>query len=170
MRYVFAIICAVFGFSDTAQAACDPSVYGSEPGEPLKRPVAAAPDVRIADGFGIVRKHALLGYMRMHPGLDFAGPMGTPVIAARGGEIVEARFKGEFGNNILIAHAGGLNTQYSHLARYAVGIALSTCVRRGDIIGYVGATGLSTGPHLHFEVQLENTAIDPLPHLEKLED
>ncbi len=169
MRYIVAITCAAFGAFDIAQAACDPRVYGLVPGDALLRPVAASSEVRVTDRFGKM-KHPLLGYMRLHGGVDFDGPIGTPVVAARGGQVLEARFKGEFGNTISIAHEGGVQTQYSNMSGFADRLSLGACVRRGDRIGYIGQTGLSDRPRLHFEVQIENTAIDPAPFLEKLED
>jgi murein DD-endopeptidase MepM/ murein hydrolase activator NlpD len=169
MRQFLATICTTLSAIGTAQAACDPNIYGADAGHPLLRPVAVAQEIRVTERFGKT-KHLLLGYTRLHGGIDFDGPVGTPVVASRGGEVIEARFKGEFGNTVMISHLSGMQTEYSHMIRIVAGLAMGGCVRRGDIIGYLGSTGLSNRPHLHFEVQLENTAIDPIPFLEKLED
>jgi murein DD-endopeptidase MepM/ murein hydrolase activator NlpD len=115
-------------------------------------------------GFG-TRLHPILQYMRQHLGVDYAAKVGTPIVAALGGKVVEARNRGEYGNATLIDHGGGVTTIYSQMSRFADGAREGTCVNAGDVIGYVGVTGLSTGPHLHFEVRLAGTPVDPVTYL-----
>lgn len=121
----------------------------------LARPLGVA----IADGFG-VRRHPILGYVRPHEGLDFPAPTGTEVRAAAAGRVVLADRRGEFGIMIIVAHGAGLETRYAHLSR--IKAAAGTCVAADDILGYVGNTGLSHVPHLHFEVRRDGAAFDPV--------
>jgi murein DD-endopeptidase MepM/ murein hydrolase activator NlpD len=123
------------------------------------RPVAGA-DVRLTSGFGL-RKHPLLMTSKMHYGIDWAAAQGTPVIAAAAGRIVEAAPRGEYGNAVLIDHGGGWFTFYSQLQRFA-DIQLGSCVAAGAEIAYVGSTGLSSGPHLHFEIRHDGVHLNPL--------
>ena len=118
-------------------------------------------DVKYNNGFGM-RHHPLLGGLRMHTGVDFAGPVNTPILAAGGGVVDEARFKGQNGNYVRIRHANGYQTTYSHLTRFAAGVREGARVTQGQLIGYLGSTGLSTGPHLHFEVLIGNRFVDPM--------
>jgi len=108
------------------------------------------------------RKHPILGVVRVHKGVDWAAPVGTPVAAAFDGQIV---FQGDgkgYGNVVRISHGGGRETRYAHLQRFAIADGQGKTVKAGDIIGYVGTTGLSTGPHLHFELYANGEAVDPL--------
>ena len=134
----------------------------------LRTPVDGA---RMSSGFGM-RKHPILGYSKMHRGIDFAAPAGTPVFAAGDGTVVEAGRKGAYGNYLRIRHSGGYQTAYAHMNRTAAGIAAGKHVGQGQVIGYVGSTGRATGPHLHYEVLANNQQIDPaglmLPSGEKL--
>lgn len=114
--------------------------------EGMVRPVAAA---RISSGFGM-RFHPLLGYSRFHRGTDYAAMTGTPIRAVTDGRVTLAGWSGGYGRMVKIAHAGGLGTGYAHMSRIAV--SPGETVQQGQVIGYVGSTGLSTGPHLHFEV------------------
>ena len=123
----------------------------------MKTPIDGA---RLSSGFG-TRKHPILGYRRAHKGVDFAAPRGTPVKAAGDGVIVRANRYGSFGNYVKIRHANGYETAYAHLNGFARGIRSGKRVRQGDIIAYVGTTGRSTGPHLHYEVHLRGTAVNP---------
>lgn len=108
------------------------------------------------------RDHPVLGYTRMHKGLDFAAPQGAPVLAAGDG-VVERRSRyGSFGNYIRVRHDGTYSTAYAHLSRYAKGIEPGDRVRQGDVIGYVGATGLATGPNLHYEVLSGEDQLNPV--------
>ena len=123
----------------------------------LKTPVDA---VRVSSGFGM-RLHPILGYTRMHPGIDFAAPTGTPVYAAGDGVIEEKHWAGGYGNWLKIKHQGGWETGYGHLSAYAAGLHPGQQVHQGQLVAYVGSTGLSTGPHLHYEVINKGAKIDP---------
>ncbi|MBC8130722.1 MAG: peptidoglycan DD-metalloendopeptidase family protein [Rhizobiaceae bacterium] len=108
------------------------------------------------------RRHPILKSVRLHKGVDWAAPTGTPVVAAFAGTIGYAGGGEDYGNLVKIEHAGGRETRYAHLSRFAEGLAAGTVVEAGTTIGYVGTTGLSTGPHLHFELYAGGSAIDPL--------
>ena len=117
----------------------------------MKTPINGA---RLSSSFGM-RKHPILGYNKMHKGTDFAAPKGTPVMASGNGKIIRAKWCGGGGNCIKIKHNSTYSTVYAHLSAFARGIRVGKRVKQGEIIGYVGSTGLSTGPHLHYEV-IEN--------------
>ena len=123
----------------------------------LKTPIDGA---RITSGFGR-RTHPVLGYTRMHRGLDFGAPRGTPVYAAGDGIVELAGRNGGYGNYVRIRHNTTYETAYAHLDRYGRGIRSGKRVRQGEVIGYVGTTGLSTGPHLHYEVHRHNVQVNP---------
>ncbi len=123
----------------------------------MKTPIDGA---RLSSGFG-ARKHPILGYARAHKGVDFAASRGTPIKAAGDGVVERANRYGSFGNYIRIRHANGYKTAYAHLNGFARGLRAGKRVRQGDIIGYVGTTGRSTGPHLHYEVHLNGNAVNP---------
>ena len=108
------------------------------------------------------RKHPILGVVRIHKGVDWAAPVGTPIAAAFDGEITFQGDGGGYGNLVKIAHANGRETRYAHMQKFAIASGVGTKVKAGDIIGYIGTTGLSTGPHLHFELYQNGEAIDPL--------
>jgi murein DD-endopeptidase MepM/ murein hydrolase activator NlpD len=118
---------------------------GGDGSQAIKMPVQG----RLTSGFG-ERFHPILGYERFHAGLDLAAAAGTPIVAAADGKVVSAGWSGGYGQAVEIAHAGGIETKYGHMSRIAA--YAGEIVRRGEVIGYVGSTGLSTGPHLHFEV------------------
>ena len=124
----------------------------------LRTPVDGA---RMSSGFGM-RRHPILGYNRMHRGVDFAAPTGTPIYAAGDGRIVRVGRLGGYGNYVRIEHGGGYATAYAHLSRFAAGMRSGRRVEQGEVIGYVGSTGRSTGPHLHFEVLKRGQQVDPL--------
>ena len=115
---------------------------------------------RISSGYG-PRLHPIHGYTRFHRGLDFAAPKGTPVIAAADGVVTRSSWYGDYGHYIEIQHAGGYSTVYAHLNGYAKHIHPGVRVAQGRTIGYVGTTGSSTGPHLHFELKKNGTQINP---------
>jgi len=114
----------------------------------MKTPINGA---RLSSSFGM-RKHPILGYNKMHKGTDFAAPMGTPIMASGDGKIIRARWCGGGGNCIKIKHNSTYSTVYAHLSKFASGIKEGVRVKQGRIIGFVGSTGMSTGPHLHYEV------------------
>jgi murein DD-endopeptidase MepM/ murein hydrolase activator NlpD len=140
----------------------DPGYYDRD-GNSLERLLLRQPVTghRISSGFGM-RRHPLLGYRRMHNGIDFAAPTGTPIYAAGGGRLVRVGRHGGYGNYVRIDHGNGYETAYAHLSRFARGVASGGRVKQGQLIGYVGSTGVSTGPHLHFEVILEGRHVNPL--------
>ena len=114
----------------------------------MKTPINGA---RLSSPFGM-RKHPILGYNKKHLGTDFAAPMGTPIMASGSGTIILAKWCGGGGNCIKIKHNSTYQTIYAHMQSFAKGIKVGKKVRQGEIIGYVGSTGMSTGPHLHYEV------------------
>ena len=118
-------------------------------------------EVRFTSGFG-VRLHPLLHIKKMHTGVDWAGPAGTPILAAGNGVIAEIGRKGGNGNYVRIRHANGYETAYSHMQRFQPGLGIGSKVNQGDQIGYLGSTGLSSGPHLHFEVLVNSSFVDPM--------
>ena len=123
----------------------------------MKTPVDGA---RISSGFGM-RRHPVLGYNKMHKGMDFAAPTGTPIYAAGDGVVEKAGRKGSYGNYIRIRHNSKLKTAYAHLHRISSNVKAGTRVKQGQVIGQVGTTGRSTGPHLHYEVLLNNKQVNP---------
>jgi murein DD-endopeptidase MepM/ murein hydrolase activator NlpD len=135
--------------------------YGNNSRKFLMRRPVRAEDVRLASGFGM-RFHPLLNARKMHTGVDWAAPIGTPILASGTGIIEEVGPKGQYGNYIRIRHANGYQTAYGHMSRFAAGINVGTKVRQGQVIGYVGNTGFSTGPHVHYEVLVNNRWVDPL--------
>ncbi len=130
----------------------------------LPHPYLSAPlsPLRLVSNFGF-RIDPMGGGVGFHPGVDFAATSGTPIRAAAGGTVVIASAQGGYGNCTVIAHVGGLGTLYAHQSRIVVHVGQR--VKRGDVIGYVGSTGASTGPHLHFEVRVLGALVDPLPWL-----
>lgn len=124
----------------------------------LRTPVNAA---RMSSGFGM-RRHPVLGYTRMHKGTDFAAPTGTPIYAAGDGVIVERGVKNGYGNYIRIRHNSTMQTAYAHMSRFSPAFSRGSRVRQGQVIGYVGTTGRSTGPHLHYEVLINGAQVNPL--------
>ena len=122
----------------------------------MKTPINGA---RLSSSFGM-RKHPILGYNKMHRGTDFAAPEGTPIMASGDGKIVRARWCGGGGNCIKINHNSTYSTVYAHLRNFARGIKEGVRVKQGQIIGYVGSTGMSTGPHLHYEVIINGKKVN----------
>jgi murein DD-endopeptidase MepM/ murein hydrolase activator NlpD len=121
------------------------------------RPVSAL--IPMGSGFGM-RFHPILGYYRMHTGIDFVAPIGTPIHAANDGEVVWASWRGGYGRCIILLHGGGVATLYGHCSELYVQPGQE--VKRGQIIGATGSTGLSTGPHLHFEIRVNGVPVDPI--------
>jgi murein DD-endopeptidase MepM/ murein hydrolase activator NlpD len=116
----------------------------------------------VTSGFGY-RTHPVLGTLRLHAGVDFGVGTGTPIVAADDGVVVSAGWLGGYGNAVIIDHGGGVATLYGHQSRLAVSSGAS--VSRGEVIGYVGSTGMSTGPHLHFELRINGVPTDPMSRL-----
>ena len=131
----------------------DAQTLGAEQG--MEMPVAG----RISSGFG-ERFHPILHTMRMHDGVDLAAAWGTPIVAAADGRVMSAGWRGGYGRAVEIAHAGAIETLYGHMSRIAA--QPGEAVRQGQVIGYVGASGLATGPHLHYEVHKDGRLVNPL--------
>jgi murein DD-endopeptidase MepM/ murein hydrolase activator NlpD len=134
--------------------------YFDEKGQSAKKALMRTPidGARLSSGFGR-RKHPVLGYTKMHKGLDFAAPRGTPIYAAGNGTIQYAGRKGAYGNFVLIRHNAKYSTAYAHMKR--VNTAKGRRVKQGQTIGYVGTTGRSTGPHLHYEIRRSGRQVNP---------
>ena len=140
-----------------------PGKYYDERGQAIAKTMLKTPlrFVRISSKFDRNRFHPILHRTKAHLGVDYAAPTGTPVWASASGRVVEAQMKHGSGNTVVIAHANGLATRYYHLARFARGLRAGQSVRQKDVIGYVGTTGLSTGPHLHFSLTKNGAFVDP---------
>jgi murein DD-endopeptidase MepM/ murein hydrolase activator NlpD len=136
--------------------------YFDAQGRSLKKNLMVTPvdGARISSRYGM-RRHPVLGYSRMHRGLDFAAPTGTPIKAAGDGVIEVAGRQGNYGNMVRLRHANNYQTLYAHMSRFGRNIRPGVRVTQGQIIGYVGSTGMSTGPHLHYEVLHHGRHINP---------
>ena len=130
--------------------------YFDENGKSIRKTLMKTPinGARLSSSYG-KRKHPILGYTKMHTGTDFAAPMGTPIMASGDGKVTKAGWCGGGGNCVKIRHNSTYQTVYAHMSKFGRGIKKGARVKQGQIIGYVGSTGLSTGPHLHYEV-IEN--------------
>lgn len=137
--------------------------YFDENGKNIKGFLLRTPvdNARMTSRFGM-RRHPILGYNRMHQGIDFGAGSGTPVFAAGDGVVVEARRWGGYGNWVRIRHAGGFETGYAHLSRFGKGIRAGQRVSQGQVVAYVGSTGASTGPHLHYEIWQGGKRVNPI--------
>jgi murein DD-endopeptidase MepM/ murein hydrolase activator NlpD len=124
----------------------------------MRTPINGA---RLTSGYGS-RVHPVLGYTRVHEGVDFGAPIGTPILAAGDGVVTRASAMGGYGNVVDISHDGTWSTRYGHISRFSAGLRPGDRVKQGDVIAFVGNTGRSTGPHLHFEVRRNGQAINPL--------
>lgn len=122
-------------------------------GQPLKKG-------SVTSGFGL-RRHPISGDIRKHHGVDFAAVSGSPIIASADGKVGSAGWQGGYGLLVAVEHKGGVQTRYAHLS--AVNVTPGQRIKKGDVIGFVGSTGRSTGPHLHYEVRIDGRAVDPLP-------
>ncbi len=140
------------------------NVYWNEKGESLKKAFLKAPlrFSRISSGFSYHRKHPVTGRVKAHTGVDYAAPVGTPVMSIGDGTVISKGWAGGGGNTVKIRHNSVYTTAYLHLSRYAAGLKTGDRVRQGEVIGYVGSTGVSTGPHLDFRVWKGGTPINPL--------
>jgi murein DD-endopeptidase MepM/ murein hydrolase activator NlpD len=137
--------------------------YYKADGSSVRRGLIRTPldGARITSGFGF-RMHPLLGYNKMHKGVDFGAPKGTPIYAAGDGVIAKAGVVNGYGNYIKINHNGRLATAYGHMSRFANGMHSGVRVKQGQVIGYVGMTGRATGPHLHYEVLINGSQVNPV--------
>jgi murein DD-endopeptidase MepM/ murein hydrolase activator NlpD len=141
----------------------EPAEYFDTKGESAKGMLMKTPvdGARISSGFGS-RFHPILGYTRMHKGVDFAVPTGTPVMAAGAGTIQFMGRAAGYGNFVKISHGSGYATDYGHLSRFAPGMRVGARVRQGQVFAYSGMTGMATGPHLHYEILINNVQVNPL--------
>ncbi|MDD3181778.1 MAG: peptidoglycan DD-metalloendopeptidase family protein [Alphaproteobacteria bacterium] len=137
--------------------------YFNERGQSVKRSLLRTPveGARITSGFGM-RMHPLLGYSKMHKGVDFGAHTGTPIFAAGTGVVEKAMFNGSYGRYIRLRHNRRTQTAYAHMSRFAKNIYPGARVNQGDVIGFVGTSGRSTGPHLHYEVIVDSRQVNPL--------
>lgn len=140
------------------------NTYWKPDGESLRKAFLKAPlkFSRVSSGFSYHRRHPVTGVVKAHTGVDYAAPKGTPVMSVGDGKVISKGWGGGGGNTIKIKHNSVYTTAYLHLSKYASGIKLGSMVSQGDIIGYVGATGTATGPHLDYRVWKNNKPINPL--------
>ncbi len=139
--------------------ACLVSEGNSTQAQQARVPLIAG--TRISSGFGN-RVHPIFGYAEVHLGVDIAAPYGTPIHVTADGVIKESREKGSYGNYLFVRHSSVYATAYAHLALFALGIHPGVYVRRGQVIGYSGSSGLSSGPHLHYESWLTGLRVNPM--------
>ncbi len=137
--------------------------YFSEDGKALQKAFLRSPVhfTRVSSKYTMTRKHPILGITRPHQGIDYAAPRGTPVVAVGDGSVTRSAYTGGYGNLIVVRHTGGLESQYAHLSGYAKGIKRGAKVQQGQTIGFVGSTGLSTGPHLDFRIKKNGKFVNP---------
>ena len=140
------------------------NIYWNEKGESMRKAFLKAPlkFSRISSGFSYARKHPVTRRVQPHTGVDYAAPKGTPVMTIGDGVITSMKYEGAGGNTIRIRHNSVYSTAYLHLSGYAKGLKTGQRVRQGQVIGYVGSTGRSTGPHLDFRVWKNGSPINPL--------
>jgi murein DD-endopeptidase MepM/ murein hydrolase activator NlpD len=124
----------------------------------VRKPVAQG---RFSSSFGM-RRHPILGRYRLHSGVDWAAPTGTPIVAAGNGAVEKIGTRAGYGRSVTLKHTNGYATTYNHMSGYARGLSAGDRVHQGQVIGYVGSTGLSTGPHLHYEVLVNGRFVDPM--------
>ena len=136
--------------------------YFDQTGQSVKKPLMKTPidGARITSKFGF-RRHPVLGYNKMHKGIDFGAPRGTPIYAAGDGVVQKAGKFSSYGNYVRIKHRAGLETAYAHLNGFKAGVKAGSRVKQGQVIGYVGTTGRSTGPHLHYEIMMNGKQVNP---------
>ncbi len=137
--------------------------FFSEEGKSVKKSLLKTPlkVIKVASHYGS-RTHPVLGYTKMHKGVDFAAPTGTPIYSAGNGVITEIGWKSGYGKFIQIKHSGTLSTAYAHASNFAKGLKVGSIVKQGQIIAYVGSTGRATGPHLHYEVKIDGKHVNPM--------
>jgi len=132
-----------------------------------KQEMAATPSIMPTVGFltskfSFIRYHPILHENRPHEGIDITAAYGTKIIAPAAGRVLKIGWENGYGNMVVLDHGYGLETRYAHMSRWVPGLRVGQSVKRGDVLGYVGSTGLSTGPHLHYEVLRDGRAVDPL--------
>jgi murein DD-endopeptidase MepM/ murein hydrolase activator NlpD len=137
--------------------------YFNRNGESVRRALLRTPidGARLSSSFGM-RRHPILSFSKMHKGTDFAAATGTPVFAAGNGVVEDVGYRGAYGNYIRIKHNTQISTAYAHLSRFSPSVQRGTRIQQGDVIGYVGTTGRSTGPHLHYEVVRDGRQVNPM--------
>jgi murein DD-endopeptidase MepM/ murein hydrolase activator NlpD len=137
--------------------------YYDETGKSAKKFLVRKPVANglMRSGFGS-RRHPILGFSKMHTGVDWAAPMGTPIYAAGNGTVEKVGWEGGYGKYIRVRHPNGYETAYGHMTAYARGIEIGTRVRQGQVVGFVGSTGLSTGAHVHYEILVNGRFVDPM--------
>jgi murein DD-endopeptidase MepM/ murein hydrolase activator NlpD len=137
--------------------------YYDDGGKSAKKFLVRKPVVTgsMRSGFGM-RRHPLLGYSKMHTGVDWAAPHGTPIFASGNGFVEKLGWEGGYGKYVRVRHTNGYETAYAHMTAYAKGIEEGKRVRQGQVIGFVGSTGLSTGPHVHYEILINGRFVDPM--------
>jgi murein DD-endopeptidase MepM/ murein hydrolase activator NlpD len=140
------------------------NIWWNEKGESMRKAFLKAPlkFSRISSGFSYSRKHPVTRKVQPHTGVDYAAPTGTPVMTIGDGVVTSVKYEGAGGNTVRIKHNSVYSTAYLHLSKYAKGLKVGQRVRQGEVIGYVGSTGRSTGPHLDFRVWKNGTPINPL--------
>jgi murein DD-endopeptidase MepM/ murein hydrolase activator NlpD len=136
--------------------------YFTPKGEAIRKSLLRTPvdGARVTSGFGM-RMHPVLGFSKLHKGIDFGAPTGTPIFAAGNGTVVEIGKKGAYGNYIRLRHNGEYQTAYAHMSKFAKGLRKGDKVKQGQVIGYVGATGRVTGAHLHYEIMVAGKQVNP---------
>jgi murein DD-endopeptidase MepM/ murein hydrolase activator NlpD len=151
-------------FAYNPGGAPGPTRYYDERGQAIAKSFLKSPlrFVRVSSKFDLKRFHPILHRTKAHLGVDYAAPQGTPVWASAGGRIADFGNKGGSGNTVIISHGNGLVTLYFHLSRFAAGLKVGRQVHQKELIGYVGMTGLATGPHLHFSVTKNGAFVDPM--------
>jgi murein DD-endopeptidase MepM/ murein hydrolase activator NlpD len=140
------------------------SQYYSEDGRSMRKAFLRSPvDFRrISSTFQRERDHPVLGKKRPHRGVDYAASTGTPIKAAGDGKVIFRGSKGGYGNTVVLQHGGNITTLYAHMSSYRKGVTSGSRVKQGQIIGYVGKTGMATGPHLHYEFRINGAHRNPL--------
>jgi murein DD-endopeptidase MepM/ murein hydrolase activator NlpD len=138
--------------------------YYSPDGKNMRKAFLRTPVeyTRISSGFSLGRRHPILNRIRAHKGVDYAAPIGTPVKSTANGKIIFRGKKGGYGNTIIVQHGNNYSTLYGHLSRFSSGLSTGSSIKQGQVIGYVGMTGLATGPHLHYEFRINDVHHNPL--------
>ena len=152
-----------FESGDPALAASSATYVGGGIGGSVSIPsLMPVSGVRLSSNFGM-RDHPVLGGRRSHKGVDLAGPIGTPVYATADGKVSRASWFSSYGLYVSIEHGNEIQTRYAHMSR--LNVADGQWVKKGEVIGFIGTTGRSTGPHLHYEVRVRGEAVNPIPYM-----